>query len=169
MFGANHAPVEIQAKHGLTAGRKLLDAVFAVGDRSKKDMTTQVVFVVDRHSKAVYRDFAKDLNRIRSGRTDGLKADAKRLAEESSGDFALLERLYVVPLDLDHAHDEDLKWAVQRLGSVLDEPERAQAAWAALVSDAAEVCATRLRRTRTELVKLLGGASRFGCQRQTSA
>src|SRR5260370_37184490 len=49
-FGERHPAVEVQAKHGLTGGAKLLEAVVDIGRRSVADAGTKVVLGVDRSS-----------------------------------------------------------------------------------------------------------------------
>lgn len=158
-FGEQHAIVEVQAKHGLTGGAKLTEAVFAVRDNSKTGDTMEVIFTVDRSSsRTVYRDFARDLERLRSGRTDRLKAEASRLLTQLGADASVLHRLFLVPLDMDAEQDPEAKFTFQLLESVLEDPQDRSSAWAVLLTDAGDVSAKRLRRTRKELVERLAGA-----------
>lgn len=158
-FGERHAVVEVQAKHGLTGGAKLTEAVLAVRDNSKAGDTMEVIFTVDRSSsRTVYRDFARDLERLRSGRTDRLKAEASRLRTQLGADASLLHRLFFVPLDMDAEQDPEAKLTFQLLESVLEDPRDRPSAWAVLLTDAGDVSAKRLRRTRKELVDRLTGA-----------
>jgi tetratricopeptide (TPR) repeat protein len=158
-FGERHHPVEVQAKHGLKAGTKLFEAIADVRDRSVSENPTDVIFIVDRgSSKTVHRDFARDLERFRSGRTDGLGPEIIRISKELGRDQNLLQRLYVAAIDLDSASDPDAKTMMQLLESILEDRDQAAAAWAVLTSDAAEVCTKKLRRTRKELVDLLTAA-----------
>lgn len=155
-FGERHPPVEVQAKHGLTAGAKLSDAVAKVRARSAGDTSTDVIFVVDRgSSRTVHREFARDLERYRTGRTDGLRQEIKRIAQELGPDANILERLYVATADLDSPADPDAKAVLQLLDSVLDDRSQASAAWSVLADDADDLCTKKLRRTRKELVNLL--------------
>src|SRR6185503_13631971 len=61
------------------------------------------------------------------------------------------------PVDVDHAHDPEVKTAFGLLNDVLEDSSQASAAWHVLVSDAGDICAKRLRRTRKDLVDLLSG------------
>lgn len=158
-FGERHTAIEVQAKHGLTGGAKLSEAVARVRDRSTPDDTTDVIFVVDRgSSRTVHIDFARDLERFRAGRTDHLCAEVTRLADELGTDRDILRRLYVVTADLDRTNDPERKLTNQLLELVLEDPQQATAAWAVLAADAADICAKKLRRTRKELVDLLAAA-----------
>lgn len=158
-LGQRHPPVEVQAKHGLTAGGKLTKAILEIRDRSAVLERTKVVIVTDRgSSRSVHRDFAKDLERLRSGRRDGLKAEANRLVGELGASADLLDRLFVVPVDIDAAAEPEAKLTIQMLATVLEDVSQATAAWAVLVTDAGDLAAKRLRRTRKELVDLLGAS-----------
>jgi tetratricopeptide (TPR) repeat protein len=158
-FGERHDPIEVQAKHGLKAGAKLSEAIAQIRDRSGAEKPTDVIVVVDRgSSKTVHREFARDLERFRTGRTDGLRAEITRIAEELGGDRQLLQRLYVAAADLESPSEPDAKAMMHLLESVLEDCEQATAAWAVLTADAAEICAKKLRRTRKELVSLLTAA-----------
>ena len=159
-FGDRHPPVEVQAKHGLTGGQKLSETVAEMHSRSAAGAMTKVILVVDRgSSKTVHRDFAADLERYRVDRTDGLRVDILRIAAELGPDKDLLRRLFVTTVDVDKVSDVDWKFAIQRLGTVLEDPANANAAWDVLVRDAADLCSKRLKRTRTELITILRTAT----------
>lgn len=158
-FGERHDPIEIQAKHGLKAGAKLSEAIAQIRDRSAAEKPTDVIVVVDRgSSKTVHREFARDLERSRTGRTDGLRAEITRIAEELGPDKQILERLYVAAADIESPSDPDAKAMTHLLESVLEDPEQATAALAVLTTDAGDICTKKLRRTRKELVSLLTNA-----------
>jgi tetratricopeptide (TPR) repeat protein len=178
-LGDGHAPVEAQAKHGLNAAGDLdeivagLRRVFgspALAPAPTASVTTQrlmpsggsqspverVVLVVDRgSSRALYTEFAEDLIRLRSGRTDGPRATLRRLLDTDSANSSILTHLYVVAVDVDHAYQPEAKHARLLLQSVLEDAAQAAAAWDILVADANDVCAQRLRRDRPALVQLL--------------
>jgi tetratricopeptide (TPR) repeat protein len=157
-FGERHPAVEAQAKHGLTGGVKLSQAVEGVRARSTPGNVTKVIFVVGRATKAVSRTFKDDLERFRVGREDGLHADIVRIAGELNEDRQMLTRLYVAETELDSAGDYQRKLAMQLLGSVLEDPEQAIAAWDVLEADAHDLAAKKLARTRRDLVDLLRAA-----------
>jgi tetratricopeptide (TPR) repeat protein len=158
-FGERHPALEVQAKHGLTAGAKLGEVIDRIRINSVPGDQTRIVLAVDRgSSRKIYNDFASDLERLRAGRRDGLKAEATHLLNKLEGDASILQRLFVVPIDIDRARDPEAKTALQLLSSVLDDREQAVAALGVLVTDAGDVCARRHRRTRKELVDLLDGA-----------
>jgi tetratricopeptide (TPR) repeat protein len=158
-FGERHPPVEVQAKHGLSAGMKLEEVIDRIRAKSVSGDQTKVVLAVDRgSSKKVYHDFASDLERLRVGRSDGLKAESAHLLKKLGGDATILRRLFIVPVDIDRDRDPEAKTALHLLASVLDQPEQVMAALGVLTTDAGDVCARKLRRTRKELVDLLEGA-----------
>lgn len=158
-FGAHHPPVEMQAKHGLTGGAKLTEAINDVVARGGNTGDTKVVFAVDRSSsKPVHRDFRIDLERYRGGRTDELRTETIEIIKGLGTSADVLTRLYVVPLDAEFAADPEVKHALQLLEAVLEDPTQATAAYALLVKDAGELCAKQLRRSRHDLVGLLAGA-----------
>lgn len=157
-FGERHPAVEAQAKHGLTGGVKLSEAVEGVRARSTPGNATKVIFVVGRATKTVSRTFKDDLERFRVGREDGLHADIVRIAGELNEDRQMLTRLYVAETELDSPGDYQRKLAMQLLGSVLEDPEQAIAAWDVLEADAHDLAAKKLARTRRDLVDLLRAA-----------
>jgi tetratricopeptide (TPR) repeat protein len=157
-FGDRHPAIEVQAKHGLTGGAKLQEVVERLGMITPGAPSMQVVLTVNRpSSRKLYTEFAGDLERLRSGRRDGLKPETRRLLEQTA-DASLLARLFVVPIDLDHPYDPEAHNVTRLLESVLEDSRQVAAAWGVLVNDASEICARRLRRTRKELVDLLAGA-----------
>jgi tetratricopeptide (TPR) repeat protein len=67
----------------------------------------------------------------------------------------LLQRIYIVNVDIDKQHNGDLKLAKQYIASILEDESQVDAAWAVLRNDAGELCARQLKRTRKDLVELL--------------
>lgn len=162
-FGSRHPAIEVQAKHGLTGGGKLQEVFQRITEQSEVGDSTAVVLAVDREgsSRKVYRTFADDLERMRSGRTDALSKDTIEMLEvfDANGyDRALLLRVRVVAMDIDRESHPEAKFALQLLRSIIEDAEQVAAAWALLVEDAGDICARRLRRTRKDLVDRLGGA-----------
>ncbi len=155
-FGDRIDAIEVQAKHGLTGGAKLDEVIDRLVSHSKTDGGLRVVLAVNRDSsRTVTREFAGDLNRLRSGRRDGLKAETKRVLDKLGGDASILERLFVAVVDVDREQEPEMKLALHLLEQVLEEPAQAIAAMGLLVSDASEVCARKLNRTRKDLVTIL--------------
>ena len=181
-FGGGIVPVEAQVKHGFNAAGDL-DGMLAsltshssagstisvVAPPSNTSSTTglssgmrspvppmRVVLVVDRAStRALYTDFAEDLHRLRSGRTDGARETLRRLMRADPSVTTRLERLFVVATDVDQANEPETKFALELLKSVLEDSAQAPLAWDVLVADANNVCAQRLRRDRPALVSIL--------------
>jgi tetratricopeptide (TPR) repeat protein len=156
---AQHPPVEIQAKHGLRGGAGLTEIITRIRDSAVSPDSLVILAVESSSSSPVRVDLRRDLERLRSGRTDGLQAITQKLIGDL-GDAVLpaLRRLRVVVLDVDAAHDNESKVAQQLLAENIEDPSRAESAWAILRADGNEVCAQRLRRTRTDLIALLAAA-----------
>lgn len=155
-FGERHVPIEVQAKHGLTGGAKLSEAVGSIASRSAAANVMDVVLVVDRSSsRTVRRDFAGDLDRHRVGRTDRLGVEITRLLAEIEDGANVLRRLRVVTVDIDRTSDPERRVVCGWLADMLVDARQAEAAWSVLTQDAAEVCARRQRRTRQDLIGIL--------------
>lgn len=158
-FGERLHPIEVQAKHGLTAGAKLDEVIARIRSYSGTNESMRIVLAVDRgSSKTVTKEFAADLERIRSGRRDRLKTETTRILGTLGDASAILERLYVALVDVDRVQDAEMQIALDRIASVLENPEQATAAMRILISDAADICATKQHRTRTHLITLLSEA-----------
>ncbi len=157
-FGSQHEAVEVQAKHGLTGGAKLRETVEKAAGRRGDAAGGEVVLVVDGSaSQAVQRDFARDLVRLRTGRTDDLRGDIRAILDGGGAAADLLGSLRVVCADLDEPNGAARKDALRRLEGALRNSSQAAAAWAVLRADGAAVCEHRARRTRADLVRLLEG------------
>ena len=155
-YGLRHPAVEVQAKHGLTAGAKLAAAVVDVLARTRGDAETKIVLAVDGTSSRTVRvDVARDLDRYRGGREDGLRVDVRELITSLGDDAEFLHRLFVKTVTVDAATDAERKFATHLLEEALVDPAQAPAAWDVLANDAAQLCAKRLRRTRQDIVDLL--------------
>jgi hypothetical protein len=155
-FGGNNPVSEVQAKHGLTGGARLHEALDGIVARSPAGDQTPVAIVVDRSaSRTVHLDLAADLVRLRSGRTDGINQITVDAQLHLGSNAAVMNRISVVPADLLSTHDTERKFAITLLEGVLVDPAQAHAAWSVLLEDAARLCAMRLRRTRKELADLL--------------
>jgi tetratricopeptide (TPR) repeat protein len=155
-FGPRHPAIEVQAKHGFTAGAKLSEFIADVRVRSHGDTQTKVVLVVDRtSSRAVRVDVPLDLDRYRSGRGERLRNDVKTLVDTLGADAALLHRLHVATVDVDRAADAERRFATHLLEDALVDSSQAAAAWDVLSQDASHLCAKQLRRTRQDIINLL--------------
>jgi tetratricopeptide (TPR) repeat protein len=155
-FGSRHPAIEVQAKHGFTAGAKLSEFIADVRTRSHGDTQTRIVLVVDRtSSRAVRIDVPLDLDRYRSGRGERLRNDVKAIIDTLGADAALLNRLYVATVDVDRAADAERRFATHLLEDALVDSSQAAAAWDVLYQDASQLCAKRLRRSRQDIVDLL--------------
>lgn len=149
--------IEAQAKHGMTAGAKLDEFLgHLVGTQPAN---IRVVLVVNRaSSRKLYLDLADDLDRIRSGRLDGLSPDTEEVRRKLGSNASILERLSVLPVDVDAAKDPEWKGMATLLAHALEDPAQVTAAQAVLADDGNRLCAKKLRRTRSDLVALLEAA-----------
>lgn len=156
-FAGQIGVAEVQAKHGLSGTAELHKILQRIKVSSERGARVPVALVLDRgSSRWIWKDLPHDVERIRGGRTDGLRQPTKRLLEELEGLDVFLPDLYVIPADVDNQYDAEITVATQLLGTlVLKDPSQADAAWAVLAADADTLCAHRQRRTRADLVLLL--------------
>lgn len=158
-FGERHPSVEVQAKHGLTGGVRLQEAIDRIKQKSISEEDTKVILAVDRNSsKTVHKHFRKDLDHLRSGRNDSVCEETKRIINFLRGEASILHRLYVVAADLDYFNDPETKVALALLSSILVDPSQDHTALRVLITDADDICSKRLRRTRKDLVDLLNAS-----------
>ena len=153
-------PLEVQVKHGLIGQKALAQVIDTMHKASAPSDPFAIVLVVDSSSsKSIRIDFRRDLDRVRSGRTDELGSVAlgliSDLGEES---LPILRRLYVVTVDVDSPSDRESTKALELLEEELEDPSKVEAAWAVLRDDAGQVCARRLRRDRKGLAEILSAA-----------
>jgi tetratricopeptide (TPR) repeat protein len=158
-FVSGAAPIEIQAKHGLRP-QKAIEAFRAIRDAtSVADPTPVMLTVNSTSSPAVRSELRRDLDRLRSGRTDDLK-DLARTLQAEFGDQAsqIMLRIHVRVIDVDIPTDNEASRALELLTENLEDASKATTAWALLERDAARMCADKSRRTRRALIELLSSA-----------
>lgn len=151
------SPIEVQAKHGMGGGSELDEVIDRLRAGSGYSADTPLVLAIDRTStRTIQTPLRDDLDRLRSGRTDDLGPEAKRLVERLGDDAHVLSRFYVALVDVDTPGDAEAKLAISVLADgVLADPTQAEAAWSALVKDADTVSANRERRDAGSLELLL--------------
>lgn len=151
------AVFEVQAKHGLSGGARLRETVETIAHKhAGRSSGGRVVLAVDASaSRSVRIEFAQDLDRLRSGRTDGLKADAQQLLQSPPTIAGLLASLWVRCVDVDEDSSPNAKECLTALRAILQTPEKALTAWRLLVDDAGSACRTRQARRRQDLETLL--------------
>ena len=153
-FGGRRAcRPKIQAKHGLRAGARLLDAI----DSLVVSSDSSRVLVVDSSSTArISGDLGPDLERLRSGRGDPLSALTQDVLDHLGDDgIQKLASLFIRRINLEDSSESHLSNALDLLASRLEDGTQAQTAWNILLTDANLLCASQLRRTRLDLVRLL--------------
>jgi tetratricopeptide (TPR) repeat protein len=158
-FRTGVAPVEVQAKHGLKP-QKCIEAFEAIRDASTSADATGVLLVVDSTSSpAIRNDLWRDLDRLRSGRSDSLKELTRNvLSALGSRAEDVTRRTHIVTLDLDKHSDAGASRALEILTDSLSDESQATAAWSVLEKDAARMCAERTRRKKQALVDTLAKA-----------
>jgi tetratricopeptide (TPR) repeat protein len=145
--------VEIQAKHGLTAGAELRGAVSAIFEKLRKsDASLRVVIAVDRTCSDKVLAVAADLDRLRSGRTDRIKAETNALLGLAGDARDLLSRISIIQVDVERDDSAHAGVAVARLEAALEDPDRAVAAWRLLVDDAGTLCSRGWARLSRDFV-----------------
>ncbi len=155
-FGGTRGPAEVQAKFGPST--KLGTVVERIRKFQRADAPVDVALVVDRTApKKLITEVRQDLERVRTGRTDGLRPDVSGIRASLGEELFVLEHLHVHQVDVVGPGDADRKEALRLLRDVLEAPEHADAAWSVLTRDAGDLCKNRARRTRKDLVDLLTG------------
>jgi len=158
-LGTGAPAIEVQAKHGLTAGVALADLMRGASGRDTPGNQAAMVLAVNRaSSRAVYLELAQDLKRRRVGREEPLRKVTSDLLRDVPEADALLGRCYPVAVDVDSPADPERKHAWSLLTQVLVDASQTEAAYGVLESDAQSLCADRLYRTRTDLVAILAAA-----------
>lgn len=158
-LGLGRPAIEVQAKHGLTAGASLVATLQGALHRDAPGSTDLLVVVVDRAStKSLYTHLAQDLERLRMGRMESQQRVTTDLLEDLPAAKDLLSRLYVVTVDADLPGDPERKIALELIANCLDDPRQAASAYAIFESDAQTLCASQSARTRPDLVALLAAA-----------
>lgn len=159
-FGAGVPVIELQAKHGLKGIKNVVELLRSIERGSKNGNTVDVILVVDSTSSDSIRfDLRRDVERLRSGRSDGLRESTRKVLEAyGDGCEGVLRRLHVITLDVDTTSDRDAKLALELLADSLEDPSQADAAFAIFHKLASETCARRLRHNRDDLINVLARA-----------
>jgi tetratricopeptide (TPR) repeat protein len=159
-FAPPSASIEVQSKHGLKGPKTTEKALATIRDASQWDDSTTVILAVDSSSSESVRiDLRKDLDRLRSGRTDDLRDITKTIITALGAEIIqTLKRIRVVVVDVDSVGDSGLTRALELLSDNLEDPSQAAAAFALLQADAASMCAKKEARSKQELVQLLANA-----------
>lgn len=158
-LGPGAPALEVQVKHGLTAGAALASTVRDALARDRQGSDDLLALVVNRAStKSLYTHLAQDLERRRVGRDEPLRKVTAELFAKVPEVVAVCGRLYVASVDVDGRADAERKVAVQLIASSLEDPSQAEAAFAVFVADAQRLCAAKLSRTRGEVIDLLRAA-----------
>lgn len=155
-FGTSRSPLETQSKRTLAGKTSLASAITDIAEQlATVPPQHEVVLVVGSGSSSEIRDtFAMDVRNFRQGRRDGLRRITQSILSDVDGASAVLSRLYVVTLDVDTESGTGAQFALDGLHQALKEPERAEAAWAVLVSDSLKL-ARRGQWDRAAVVNLL--------------
>jgi predicted Zn-dependent protease len=168
-FGGRIASVEVQAKHGLQGGKSTIEAFEAIRNRTTNGHHPLVFLAVDPTASRVVRsELPVDLDRLRSGRTDGLKDAARSLLALGAEMESTAKRVHVITLALDRQVDSSVVRALELLAENLEDASQAASAWDLLQTEAARICANRGRLTGASLIEALKAAGiRLKPARQT--
>jgi tetratricopeptide (TPR) repeat protein len=151
---------EIQAKHGLQGIVALAEVVERVAGFPATDGASRpVVLVTDQTaSRWIYPKLGADLDLLRAERHDAVGSHTRELvtALRTPAQRAALTRLHIKRVDVDSVGDVSARQVIGHLSYVLSDPSHAPTAWRLLRDDAADMCRIRGRRTRADLVRLLG-------------
>lgn len=146
--------MELQAKRGLRADKRLLEAVDRVASAHTPDVS--VVIVVDRtSSNPVKETLRDDLRRLRNDRRHPLHDAAKKLIDYLSPRAEVLNQVHIARVDIIGDDEPQTQTVLQLLRNLVVDPDTADAAWAFLCKDAAQLSAKQDRRDRQRLVDLL--------------
>lgn len=158
-FGERHDDVELQAKHGLQGGQRLREALAVIAERGSLQPSDVLLVVDPTTSGVVRRDFARDLDRLRTGRHDGLRAETIAVEQSLGPSVGYLQRIHVRTADVDDLAGAHAQTALEILRGILVDESQAPVAWELLVRDAAELAARRQRRDAKDLTDLLAAAN----------
>lgn len=153
---------ECQAKKGLSADTRLDAAIdrFSAGLASKSD--ERGLLIVDpTSSRTISFDLHDALEHWRQGIHEGPVAALQRVLARLRTHSAehLADRLYVQTLDVEQDSSQNSENALLVLERELDDEDQVVSAWAVLVADGLRLCKEGGRRTRDDLVALLGKAN----------
>jgi tetratricopeptide (TPR) repeat protein len=148
---------EIQAKKGLQRGPDFDQTIDRFAAILPVHPTQHGILAVDPAASGTIHELARDLDRLRSGRADGLSAAAEdvRARVHASGDAAVISRIHILVLDL-LADTSPLRLvAVQMLRGVLEDADGAEAAWDAIVAESLRLVRERGRHDTSSLTAFL--------------
>lgn len=150
--------VEVQAKHGLKATKRLVETLERFAEKLEDD--EHPVIAVDRakSSSTIQNELRELLEQWRDGRTDvevsdGLEKKIPILRDPTNA--SLKERLRIAALDVDDDYLDGARFAVHLLQGQLVREEDAEAAWAVLIQDAQYVAKKGGRRDRSRYREVL--------------
>lgn len=157
--GGEGGVLEVQAKRGLTKGRKLWEALLSLARGLDEDPTLRCALLVDHAaSRPVRGDLPRDLKRLAQGRSDRLKPITREFlvrleADGIEPERSLLARLSVIVADLgDRSEGEGT--ALTLLSRAVDKASILNA-WTAFREDGMRLAETAGRRDVQGLRDLL--------------
>jgi hypothetical protein len=156
--------VEAQAKKGLTAGRRLFDALLALARGLHNGSCAYAALVVCPNASATIRTTLRaDLVRIGQGRVDRVGSLAKRFRTELAAEGLSLEsvarRLRIVTMHCLDGDAASIGTARSLLRHVCARLDQTGAAWTELYADATQQIELRGRRTAPSIAALLASRS----------
>ena len=153
-FGLAPTSGEVQAKHSIDAAAGFTALIEGIETRTGNATPTPVALVAGRRStRAIFTEVRLGLERLRDGQLDRIGAIVRR--EFDAGHRRILEKLYVVEVNVDDAASVDRKAALELLMRRLADPGQAEQAWGILVTEALALAAAGGRRDAPALTDLL--------------
>lgn len=160
---ADGTRLEVQVKKGLAATSRLWEALLKLADGvAKKECDWGVLAVCPNSSGTVRDELARDIQRIGSGRTDGLSDIGKKflaklkmagLAEEQTCKNLVIQT--IPALTNDQAAVQAIK---AELGHICSSNAQIDQAWFALLNDASVLIEHKGRRSLSNIAEVLRAA-----------
>ena len=157
--GGEGGALEVQAKRGLTKGRKLWESLLSLAHGLDKDLSLRCALLVDyAASRPVRQELRRDIERLAQGRSDRLKPITKEFLKRLEEDGielkrSLFARLSVIVADLgDRSEGEGT--ALELLSRVVDKV-RTLNAWTTFREDGMRLAEIAGRRDALTLRDLL--------------
>jgi tetratricopeptide (TPR) repeat protein len=150
---------ECQAKRGLCADKRLNEATDGFAAGLPQHPEERGILLVDPHAaRTVASELRDALEARRQGTTPKESGAYKKVLERlrSAGAEKVVDRIYVIELDVENDASNQARTAIDLLAVVLDDPDQSGAAWGVLVADGLRMCREGGRRDRQAVIRTLG-------------
>lgn len=151
---------EVQVKRGLTAGKKMWEAILKLAAAINEDKVDYGVLVVCPNSSGTIKnELARDLERLAGGREDGLKEITKtfvgKLKDTGLAVDKVAKRFRIVTLSCLATDSDAIRGAKAWLGHICESANETDRAWNALYLDGARLIEYRGARAADSVAQLL--------------